>query len=175
MSRWVAVVALTGSILVGLYGIYVVGSLVSAPPLPDSPVCTADAMQCPDGSYVGRSGPDCEFVCPDASSTTPAPSKTTVETSIGKSVHTLDIDILPLEVTQDSRCPQGVECIWAGTVTLKTSVHSASGTNTIVLTLGTPASVAGKKITLNSVAPVAKQSVKLSPAEYLFAFEVSKQ
>lgn len=28
--------------------------------------CTADAMQCPDGSYVGRSGPNCEFVCPPA-------------------------------------------------------------------------------------------------------------
>jgi len=26
--------------------------------------CTLDAMQCPDGSYVGRTGPDCEFVCP---------------------------------------------------------------------------------------------------------------
>ncbi|MEN9920891.1 MAG: hypothetical protein RL538_784 [Candidatus Parcubacteria bacterium] len=28
--------------------------------------CTADAMQCPDGSYVGRTGPSCEFVCPPA-------------------------------------------------------------------------------------------------------------
>ena len=27
-------------------------------------VCTADAKQCPDGSWVGRSGPKCEFVCP---------------------------------------------------------------------------------------------------------------
>ena len=27
--------------------------------------CTADAMQCPDGSYVGRSGPNCEFSCPE--------------------------------------------------------------------------------------------------------------
>lgn len=26
--------------------------------------CTADAMMCPDGSYVGRTGPNCEFVCP---------------------------------------------------------------------------------------------------------------
>lgn len=26
--------------------------------------CTADAKMCPDGSYVGRSGPNCEFVCP---------------------------------------------------------------------------------------------------------------
>jgi hypothetical protein len=31
-----------------------------------SPVaCTLDAMQCPDGSYVGRSGPECTFApCP---------------------------------------------------------------------------------------------------------------
>ena len=27
-------------------------------------VCTMDAFQCPDGSWVGRSGPKCEFVCP---------------------------------------------------------------------------------------------------------------
>lgn len=26
--------------------------------------CPADAKQCPDGSYVGRSGNRCEFVCP---------------------------------------------------------------------------------------------------------------
>lgn len=25
--------------------------------------CTADAYQCPDGSWVGRAGPNCEFVC----------------------------------------------------------------------------------------------------------------
>ena len=31
-------------------------------PLPVA--CTMDAMQCPDGSYVGRTGPNCEFVCP---------------------------------------------------------------------------------------------------------------
>ena len=23
-----------------------------------------DAMLCPDGTYVGRSGPDCQFICP---------------------------------------------------------------------------------------------------------------
>lgn len=39
------------------------------PPTPPSPdvqyACTMDAMQCPDGSYVGRTGPKCEFVCPE--------------------------------------------------------------------------------------------------------------
>jgi len=26
--------------------------------------CTEEAKQCPDGSFVGRSGPHCEFICP---------------------------------------------------------------------------------------------------------------
>ncbi len=29
-----------------------------------SVACTMDAKQCPDGSYVGRTGPNCEFICP---------------------------------------------------------------------------------------------------------------
>jgi hypothetical protein len=33
--------------------------------------CTADAMLCPDGSYVGRTSPNCEFVCPSPTSTAP--------------------------------------------------------------------------------------------------------
>ncbi|MFN3188320.1 MAG: Gmad2 immunoglobulin-like domain-containing protein [Candidatus Paceibacteria bacterium] len=28
-------------------------------------MCTMDALMCPDGSYVGRTGPDCQFVCPN--------------------------------------------------------------------------------------------------------------
>ena len=36
----------------------------AAKPSPQTNViCTADAFQCPDGSYVGRTGPKCEFVC----------------------------------------------------------------------------------------------------------------
>lgn len=36
-----------------------------APALDGGPIaCTADAFQCPDGTFVGRSGPRCEFVCP---------------------------------------------------------------------------------------------------------------
>jgi hypothetical protein len=27
-------------------------------------VCSADARMCPNGTYVGRTGPNCEFVCP---------------------------------------------------------------------------------------------------------------
>lgn len=37
---------------------------VMSAPQPGGVVCTADARQCPDGTWVGRTGPRCEFVCP---------------------------------------------------------------------------------------------------------------
>lgn len=54
-------------ILVGAGFLYFSANPVAAP----GPVaCTLEAMQCPDGSYVGRTGPNCEFICPGANSTT---------------------------------------------------------------------------------------------------------
>ncbi|MDP1624852.1 MAG: hypothetical protein Q8L64_03695 [bacterium] len=36
----------------------------------DQVVCTMDAKMCPDGSYVGRVAPNCQFAaCPSATST----------------------------------------------------------------------------------------------------------
>lgn len=38
-------------------------AMVAVPPAPVA--CTQEAMQCPDGSYVSRTGPNCEFTpCP---------------------------------------------------------------------------------------------------------------
>lgn len=35
------------------------------PPAEGSVMCTQEAKMCPDGSYVGRTGPHCEFAaCP---------------------------------------------------------------------------------------------------------------
>jgi hypothetical protein len=43
-----------------------ISSTTSAPSAPEEQIlCTMDAKQCPDGSYVGRQGPRCEFAaCP---------------------------------------------------------------------------------------------------------------
>ncbi len=39
---------------------------------PEPVICTQDAKECPDGSYVGRTGPNCEFAnCPE---TKPSPT-----------------------------------------------------------------------------------------------------
>ncbi len=51
-------------------------ALKTAAPIDDSddPIaCTQEAKLCPDGSYVGRTGPKCEFApCPNPGSTTTA-------------------------------------------------------------------------------------------------------
>lgn len=44
--------------------------------------CTMDAMMCPDGSYVGRSGSNCEFVCPRVKITPVDQSKDLWRTSV---------------------------------------------------------------------------------------------
>ncbi len=41
-------------------------------------VCTQEAMTCPDGSSVGRTGPGCTFApCPTVASSSPAVSSST--------------------------------------------------------------------------------------------------
>lgn len=53
-------------------------SLDPVEPVEDMVFCTQDAKQCPDGSFVGRSGPNCEFdPCPEASAAS-APKDVTV-------------------------------------------------------------------------------------------------
>jgi hypothetical protein len=49
----------------------------STAPVKRQPVaCTQEAKQCPDGSYVGRTGPNCEFAaCPQGSSSVPSEPK----------------------------------------------------------------------------------------------------
>jgi hypothetical protein len=57
--------------------------------------CTRDAKQCPDGSYVGRSGPNCEFVCP---------SEPVHETVIVNGVVTVGPSCPTMRIPPDNSC-----------------------------------------------------------------------
>jgi len=62
MNLKIIVISLTAGILL-LLGYYLGWDYLK--PAPEPILCTEDAMQCPDGSYVGRTGPKCEFsACP---------------------------------------------------------------------------------------------------------------
>ncbi len=135
---------------------------------PGGPVaCTADAKLCPDGSAVGRVGPNCEFAeCPRSNDNTVSTRE------IGKEILINGLGITPLMVTQDSRCPTDVTCVWAGTVELRVKLMSADSSEEVVLTLGTPHTFGTKQITLQTVRPAPNSEVEIKPGDYKFTFSV---
>ncbi|HYF13182.1 MAG TPA: hypothetical protein VD928_02720 [Candidatus Paceibacterota bacterium] len=145
-----------------------------APSLPGEGeiACTADAMLCPDGSYVGRSGPNCEFVCPESS---PQPTSVKVQGRIDQGASALDVKVIPLAVLEDSRCPIDVQCIQAGTVRLQALIVSGLGTSTMTLTLNQSITTEAEQITLTEVAPLPRAGVNISKNQYLFTFEIEKR
>lgn len=49
----------------------------------DGVACTMEAMQCPDGSWVGRTGPACAFApCPAPSASAQAPLQAEASSSV---------------------------------------------------------------------------------------------
>lgn len=133
-------------------------------------VCTMDAKQCPDGTYVGRTGKDCHFAeCPAGNV-----EKFTVSTNLGKQVNAGNVSITPKEVVSDSRCPVGVQCIWEGTVELKTALTTKVGNGEKTLKLNSPEILGDYSITLIEVSPTPKESTKIPAGSYKFTFEINK-
>lgn len=139
----------------------------SSTPTPTPVACDAIAKLCSDGSAVGRTGPNCEFAeCPIVT-----PSSTLLYQP--QTINNLTIQ--PIEVLSDSRCPTKVQCIWAGTVTLKVNLTAHSQTDNFALTLGTPQSFNGLLVTLTSVLPAKTSRTPITPADYQFTFIVTPE
>lgn len=138
-------------------------------------VCTMDAMQCPDGSWVGRSGPNCQFVCPVPVATTTQQGTVTVELALNKRSVPIQEAITLLEVTEDSRCPRDVQCIQAGTVRVKARLESGMGTATEIFTLGGTITTETEEFTLIAVRPETESQKTIAPGDYRFVFRVTKR
>jgi len=82
-------------------------------------------------------------------------------------------------VTEDSRCPTGVVCIWAGQVSCLVQVVDASGTQTIALTAGGLTGDPGKTSYKNyalafRVEPYPEAGKQIAAQEYRLRLTVSK-
>lgn len=138
---------------------------------PASPVaCTAEAKMCPDGSYVGRTGPDCAFAaCPSA-----PPAPITVSAKLGEGAAALGIVVTPVALVEDSRCSIDVACIQAGTVEVRVNVQSGMGSSTEIFELGQATTTEGREITLAAVDPAPVSTVPKGAREYTFHFEIAE-
>jgi hypothetical protein len=138
------------------------------------PVCTLDAMQCPDGSWVGRSGPDCQFACKDTPATT-TPDKGSLQVRLGEQAAFAGESVTPLAIIEDSRCPADVQCIQAGTVRLKVSVQSALGVSERTISLNETLTTESNSISFVAAVPEKKSTTSITPGDYLFTFAFSKR
>ena len=138
-------------------------------------VCTQDALECPDGSWVGRSGPDCTFKCPLPAASSTASEITTIA-HIGETIHPIaNVSLTPIALVEDSRCPYGVQCIQAGTVRVQVRVVSGEGTAVETFSLGGTITTAAEAITFVSASPEKEATKTLEPKDYEFVFRASKR
>jgi hypothetical protein len=131
-----------------------------------------DAKLCPDGSYVGRSGPDCEFAACPATSTQDA---TPLTAHFGEQVSALGVHLTPLTLLEDSRCPVDVQCIQAGTVRIQATLTSGLGTANQEFKLGQTITTEAESITLVNVVPVKKAGTAVKTSDYVFTFSITKR
>lgn len=153
----------------GVKGVFTItGVLVVSGEEASVPVaCDGDAKLCPDGSSVGRSGPQCEFAaCPAVEA-----ASTTITTYLGGTATGLGVSVSPKKLVSDSRCPAEVACIWAGTVEVETTLTTSVSHGEHVLTLGKSQTFGDYTVTLTAVTPD-KGEEAVPESSYRFTYTV---
>ena len=89
---------------------------------------------------------------------------------IGQTVTAGGPRVTPLALIEDSRCPQGVQCVWAGQVRIAARVATGSGSSVRELTMGKPVPVADGTLTLADVQPTKRKDTTIAPGDYRFGF-----
>ena len=89
-------------------------------------------------------------------------------TRLGETVAIGGPRVTPLRLIEDSRCPQGVQCVWAGRVRISATISTPTMKLTRELTLGEPFAVADGTLTLAEVRPLKPRDAVIAPSDYRF-------
>jgi len=82
-----------------------------------------------------------------------------------------------VEMVEDSRCPTGTTCVWAGNAKVRIEVRSGRHSQTFELnntTQPTVVNYAGYDIKLTGLTPKPAINVRINPDKYMATFEVIK-
>ena len=83
------------------------------------------------------------------------------------------VEVTPIAVVEDSRCPIGVQCIQAGTVRIRARVTQSGGTRDVTLSLGEPLVVGGGELSLVRVCPYPVYRSPIAPNDYRFSLRLA--
>jgi hypothetical protein len=93
---------------------------------------------------------------------------------VGETVKFSDSSVKLTRVFDDSRCPTGVTCIWAGTVNIEVEIFDGSVTTKQVINLGKSVKTKNQNISFVSATPYPKQDVSVLEKDYVITLEVLK-
>lgn len=106
------------------------------------------------------------------------PETARVQISKEKKLVASKLTIRFLDLVEDSRCPTGVQCIWAGNAKIKVSVKRGAGAAKVfeMDTNGENNTVShgGYKITLKDLTPHPANNVRINRNGYVAIFSVEK-
>lgn len=89
---------------------------------------------------------------------------------IGQIAYVSGPSVRPIKLIEDSRCPSGVACVWAGRLVVRVEVRGGAWKKQLDLTLGQGQHVADGELTLMSATPEPRSDRKIAPADYRFTF-----
>lgn len=106
----------------------------------------------------------------DATSETAGPHEATVQ--YDETAHIGRLKVTPRDMVEDSRCPQGVQCIWAGRVRLKIALVEGGNSSEAVLTMNEPLMTSGGTLMLVATSPYPSTTAKYARSAYRFTFRL---
>jgi hypothetical protein len=92
-------------------------------------------------------------------------------------VRSAGVRILLVEVAEDSRCPQGVECIWAGNVRVVLRVKGPGKSTKLEMlnsaTEPTALALKGRSVSIAKVSPAKIIDREIKPRDYVITLKLS--
>lgn len=89
---------------------------------------------------------------------------------IGQIAYVGGPNVRPIKLIEDSRCPSGVACDWAGRLVVRVEVRGGAWKKQLDLILGQGQHVADGELTLVSATPAPPLDRKAIPTDYRFTF-----
>ncbi len=130
--------------------------------------CSEEAMVCPDGSVVSRTGPNCKFaLCPNTG------IKQETIASLNQKIFTGGIYLTPLKVVSDSRCAVDAVCFWAGEVVVKVRLEKSGVIKEVEFKEGETVAFEGSDVSLVNVTPENNTKTTIKLPDYKFIFKVN--
>ena len=89
---------------------------------------------------------------------------------LGQAQQMREFTVTPIEVLDDSRCPEGVQCVWEGEVRMRVAIASTNGVVEDEISTRSPVPVNRGMLQLAEVTPAPSADSAFDPGDYRFRF-----